>query len=625
MSRVVISILGLCFVLAARGQSESGYFHSSATQALPNVTLPSHVVAPDGAVTLFADHANATMGSTPLYLVNRSREKVTFASQDGDLGFKLEFQTQSGLWQRAQGHVSSWCGNSYGQRVLQPGQHFMFQGYRPASGKNAQIRYANDDVPALASNHAEGYYLLEDAEAARLDDLSLRTVPSTLIGAIPSQRGPAFRNSSRTLAAMHLAQALGDVPRFKKEGEKILEALSSASSLAEDEVQLRDGLKALINKQWAEKRDHTALLKRCLQALTTPDDTIHSYGEPELLQPFVWEVIVDVAELQTRRAPLVERSSAAVWKQVFDLAIQRIAVAPQNERNSLQELLGFGSLVDEFVEDAALEGLLAQLPALASNTLSSRGLWERLVELGWKFPPDRQIAILHSLARGQTPDEMRGMDGFGGYREPASNSAEELFWKHCIRTQPVKAAHALSFASYDGMGGVEKRQIVYAPFLKDMIHLYWMNEMNRADGQNEDFALAENGYACIAAVKVLGATRGGEFVNDAVRSESKDEEVLLLRRLLTHRGYQVVSNVSRKNEAGMMVHYQKRQYVIRQAAKETLFHLKELVPDDVVLEWEAELPQSPVIETRPSEIKPPAIPRRRNLIPVPPEQSPDKP
>ena len=112
----------------------SAQFRAGADGPIPNVELPTQVIAGEGQLTLFADFANPGKNCFPLYLVNRTDKPVAIPSQDGGLYLKLTYETADGYWQRAQSHTSSDCGNSYFPLILSPGQHFKTLGYQPKTG-----------------------------------------------------------------------------------------------------------------------------------------------------------------------------------------------------------------------------------------------------------------------------------------------------------------------------------------------------------------------------------------------------------------------------------------------------------------------------------------------------------
>lgn len=136
--------------------------------------LPSHVIAPEGIVTLFADYNNQIGSNVPVYLVNRSQKELELSSQDTDIYLKLEFEVAEGTWQRAQPHISSWCGNSYVQVNLNPGYFLKIKGYKPLKGQEARVRYAlYGQVFYLNSNVETGIVSEIDISRASSDAMSI--------------------------------------------------------------------------------------------------------------------------------------------------------------------------------------------------------------------------------------------------------------------------------------------------------------------------------------------------------------------------------------------------------------------------------------------------------------------
>lgn len=105
-------------------------------------SLPKHVVAPDGQLSLFADYDDVDGHLVALYLVNRTQMRIEFSSQDGDIYVKLQALNEAGEWERAQVHRSSWCGNSYYMTPsLRANEYFKFGGYYPQEGERRTVRY----------------------------------------------------------------------------------------------------------------------------------------------------------------------------------------------------------------------------------------------------------------------------------------------------------------------------------------------------------------------------------------------------------------------------------------------------------------------------------------------------
>lgn len=105
-------------------KAPSANFNNFLNFPAPDVSLPKNVVAPEGKLTLFADFDATDGRGVPLYLVNRTFQKVSLSAQDSDIYVKLEYRRKDGVWERAQVHVGSDCGNSYVNVDLPPRQYF---------------------------------------------------------------------------------------------------------------------------------------------------------------------------------------------------------------------------------------------------------------------------------------------------------------------------------------------------------------------------------------------------------------------------------------------------------------------------------------------------------------------
>ncbi len=139
--------------------------------------LPQGLTFSAGKLSLVADYAHHVTGTPiPVYLINDSSRTLTLSTQDGDPSLKLERQDAFGIWQRAQIHYYSFCGNSYFQRALGAGHFFEFQGYQPGRGQEQKIRFAFYDQQDIdmASNEGMGLANENDVRAASVDDMTLQ-------------------------------------------------------------------------------------------------------------------------------------------------------------------------------------------------------------------------------------------------------------------------------------------------------------------------------------------------------------------------------------------------------------------------------------------------------------------
>jgi hypothetical protein len=153
-------------------------------QASAIASLPPQVVAPDGHLSLYADYANASDGSVPLYLVNRTTDRIGFNSQDRDIYLKLEALMDDSVWERAQTHFSSGCGNSYMVfPILRPGEYFSMPGYFPSGGERRTVRYRiyNDAAFVLQPDTPDDFYML----TKQLPKMPLDIVSNAGVGMVP--------------------------------------------------------------------------------------------------------------------------------------------------------------------------------------------------------------------------------------------------------------------------------------------------------------------------------------------------------------------------------------------------------------------------------------------------------
>jgi len=137
--------------------------------------LPSHIEAPDGQVSLFADYGSMqSNGRVPVYLVNKSVEDLVLNSQDGDIYLKLQFQDSDGNWVRAQPHGYSWCGNSYVTRTVRAAYYLLVNGYQPINGIPHTVRYRlySQDIEVV-SNAGDGVVADLDIRRASSDVMSI--------------------------------------------------------------------------------------------------------------------------------------------------------------------------------------------------------------------------------------------------------------------------------------------------------------------------------------------------------------------------------------------------------------------------------------------------------------------
>lgn len=142
--------------------------------AKPIGELPGQIRAPAGQITLFADYENAEEGGITLYLVNRTGKPVTIPTQDGNPYIKLEAQVAGGAWKRAQGHVYSWCGNSYFSPPVLPSNFFCtMTGSYPTKGEPRRVRYKIYSSLGFVSNEGRGAVDPSSIDACKYDLMAI--------------------------------------------------------------------------------------------------------------------------------------------------------------------------------------------------------------------------------------------------------------------------------------------------------------------------------------------------------------------------------------------------------------------------------------------------------------------
>lgn len=188
-----------------------------------NIFLPRHVEAEDGTVSLYADYdAIQSDGRVPVYLINKTGKELAIDTQDGDIYLKLEYQVSSSEWARAQPHGYSWCGNSYMQRTLAPGHHWVVSGYQPINGRRQTIRYKlyGQDIE-LSSNAGDGVVAHNDIQRASSDAMSIHNgtfeyVAQIALSDLPVENNMDHMRDLRGVAIWELASERFDPAQSKE-------------------------------------------------------------------------------------------------------------------------------------------------------------------------------------------------------------------------------------------------------------------------------------------------------------------------------------------------------------------------------------------------------------------------
>lgn len=200
----------------------TGLWYPALAEPDNNVSeLPDYIKAPASRLALVADFDHSTKGAIPVYLINRSGKDIRLMSQDGDVYLKLEYQDSSGAWKRAQPHAYSWCGNSYVPLPLLRNDCFIIvEGYQPAQGESAAVRFRFYGDLDLASNVGQGLIRREDVQRAENDAMAVRRgdfafVSSVARGERILQNTMDHLRNLRSVAILELGQ--GRFDRAKSE------------------------------------------------------------------------------------------------------------------------------------------------------------------------------------------------------------------------------------------------------------------------------------------------------------------------------------------------------------------------------------------------------------------------
>jgi len=589
-----VCFLGLlgCFCLQPMAQAEesrenaSAHFPSYVGQSSPNVDLPAQVIAPEGKLFLYADFSQANEKEVPLYVINRSREVVRFAAQDGNIYIKLEHLRPDGTWRRAQAHLSAWCGNSYGTRDLPPGQHFKLAGYRAKKGTPASVRYACYGTVEVISNVGKGLVDPADLEAVDADGLSSRQMPYQLLRLLepgplePIRPGEddGFRKEV-CLVSLELVRVLGGngTLGIKSKAEGWVRQLSTRASLTKDESTLLSALYDVLARRWTSETDRERLLNRCLQALRTSSPKSAPHGSPESVPSMVWLTLQDLAEYTGTGYALPKPIPQAAWRPVLEMAADQVISAPEGQQQPMIQILSKQApLMDEWLPDAVVEPWLNSpnvfLVHLAAETLSRRGRWPRLVELGRNLPPDGQIAVLAALVRGQSPQAPSGLDGYGGLRSPGQDTEEERFWQHCMCTQPKQCA-----GIWRQLGYRSSPHLPYLRFLRKQLGNLLAKQAEESEQNRGEFETTWSHYDARVVLEILVPPQ-----SDRQPDPKEDAPLIaLLQRLLTHNGY-VTQRGTRSSSNGASMPYEERYFPLRNETSQALKRLGQSVPKDLV-------------------------------------------
>ena len=571
----------------------SAYFASALKDRFAIADLPAAVLAPEGQLTLWADFAHPDAQGVPLYLVNRTGAAQEFFTQDGDPYIMLEYQDASGAWKRAQAHLSSWCGNSYGKVSLPPRQYFLFHGYHVAQGKACKIRYAClDSTKIHPSQEAQGFISEADLAVAAMDSIAAHEAPQSILGLLalplreelwtgataPPELKPGARRTElrpqqplprRVEAVRALAWMEKNEPAIM-----LVHALQKKIQAAPATDTTREALQAIDD-----------VLAHAWQAPIAPNYLLHLSlarvkGGANLNQAVMlpsaelaWGVLGDV--MDGRETPVEgESAKAEAWKPVIAAAVGRVLRGEDEDRVEMG-VLSSKWLLDSFVTHAELEDWLKssneKLQLLAAATLAQRSSYERLAELALAshLSPVVEVEVLVYLAySGAEKREERKVSA----RQP-SGAKEVEFWTRCMQAHPLEAANALWDYGLLEAGNPFNR------IIHDPVHAYFEGEAARGVATGKDFEISGNAFQLRMALEFLGSWKLAE-------------DTPLLQKLLLHRGYEVQTEWAGFPSANVN-RIVKHRYVLREAAADALLAMKVALPPNTVLAREVTAESKP--------------------------------
>lgn len=560
--------------LAAQEQGSEGLLRFR-----PNVELPVHVPVEAGKLQLFADFDHPEGDRIPLYLVNRGRQEVRISYQDGDTYLKLERQLADGTWERAQSHMYSDCGNSYGAMDLPPGMFSLLPGYHVKQGEPATVRYASYGGLDLVSNSAPGLIDPAELKAARLDAMSVRGFPEEIgnLAHFAAFGRPMGGENSTAVAGLELARVTGGLPAVRDAAEKWVDDLAALSKPSAEQKQVLKRSREILSQPWPESPSLARLMNRCLAAINAPKAGAASpaFGTPEKEIGLVWQVLAscrDSEEFFSRPyTPKLAMPSPGIWKTVLEIAAARASKAPEAEAEGIALVLKVSSLADEYVPSAVFEELLSSsypgLVRLAATTLARRQQWSRMVKLAFPLPKENQLIAFQALS-GFSLD-----NGFGKASRDApvryrpADTLEQVFWDRVLRAQPLKVCELLVLA------GDERNPWDRSAFGE--LLSYWQRELARSQAAKADFPCPEQEGNPRWSVRFIAGWNA-------------PADVPLLRGMLEYRGY--CEDESTESDPPCRV--VKRVFPVRREAADALLRRGEPLPQNLV--FETEISRTPV-------------------------------
>ncbi len=529
-----------------------------------NFSLPEHIQAPAGKLSLVADFANAGDKGVPLYLINRTSRSLTFRGGGWQNDAVLQYQEEDGTWTRAQGNNASWCGNSWRTLMVGPCQHIPFFGEMPLNGRKARVRFAYMSDPTIVSNEGDGWISPTDAAGAA-EDSQGGGAPSSLFVELANaahifQTG--LPSPQKCVQELRLLECYHDNAFWRYVAEQLTEQWEhSPDNIMQEATR---AMREILAHPWPQKPDADALRQRCIDALKAgPTHSKSEFGMPEDDPGFVWSVLSELAADESYRLddPYGRDPSVDLrhWKPVIDLLKTEVCPKPGSLAYAYvasiltHECIADELMYDKFFEEHFFDGD-PDMVDVCARTLARRNQWDRLTELASRLPPEHQLTVLRVLALpGQrfylTPER----------RDPESNE-ERLFWMHCFNTQPIESARQLG-TFVDAHAPVDRA-------LHEILRKRLEAEIERSAAAREDFAISSNPGQAI----------------EALAGWNNSEDNPLFKKLLAYRGYSDSEFTDLNGKSHI-----NRKYEVRSAAKKILMQRNQSVPTDIVVEKEVAL------------------------------------
>ena len=532
MLRTALSCLLGSISLAAEtcGQLQdrprSGLFQSGTSIQRPNAKLPAHIAAQiDGeGVSLIPDPEKAGDQGIPIYLVNHSPTAHSFDSQDNDLYIKLETRRPGEGWRRAQAHIASTCGNSYYPLKVDPGQHRTLFGYQPPVGREATVRFAMHSPPSLVSRSFLARVSDQDIADARVDTLSLRGVPPTImepLWRLPSGLIPLLESGdiADLLAALSLWKQFGEIPRLSVLAEQLTTRLAELPKDDPGTSNAIEQIERALEQPFHPQASPERLREYCL-------DYLKSHEAPAASAPLYWATLN--LPLSTRQVPAEER------KEIYLLAARHMIPAPFHDAEQVDELFStteLWALLDQSGQSRFRHPFWA---ALIRRQLET----QVVAKLKTDRPADRRdvLRLLLNVRRDGLP------------RRPGKD--EQAMWLEEFEADPVVVAATLN--RY--LDRTEANRPAFAR-LAAPARQFWIGQTKRSSASEVDFPLD-------------GRSHDWEEALGFFRIIHPEFDEATWQRLSQFRGYHI-SSFQRLDDSGW-AEIVEHQYAVRKAAKKTL-------------------------------------------------------